>query len=431
MPKLEDVFGIAKEPLKSYHEREHVDRLFVKALKDDRHIVVYGSSKQGKSSLRQKHLDESKCTIYRCSPVSTPLLIYQRMLSSLNVRQEISQTTKTGGKVGGRTIFSFLALLPFFGGGSASGEVSGEKSSEMAVQSQSIVQDIEDAQSVCDLLKKARYDKRVVLENFHYLPTAVQIRLAFDLKTFQEEGIQFLVFGIWKEANFLVVHNGDLRDRVTEIPVEPWESTDFDEVINKGEKALKISIPIDIRDQLKANAYGNVGMLQEFLRQYCELHHIEKTQSKTVELDRREILELLFDKKMQEYRTPLLNVLRIIAAQSSRDGDRPLVLPYYLILVVLGASISELQAGIHRNALLLRIKAIHHRVDKDSILMSDLVSCLLALPMLQQEMQPLLHYDSSQQLLKLVDTQQFFVLSRINSEAAQSEIPHPLAPLER
>ena len=89
-------------------------------------------------------------------------MIYQQMLSDANVRLEVSETTKTGGKVGGKAAFSYLAWLPFVGSGSASGEVSGEKSSESALQTQFIVQNHEDAQTICTLLKKVGYDRWVL-----------------------------------------------------------------------------------------------------------------------------------------------------------------------------------------------------------------------------------------------------------------------------
>ena len=425
MPRLEEVFGISRKPLKSYVDRKDVDGRFLRALKGECHIVVYGSSKQGKSSLRQKHLAEEKCTLFCCGPATTTLTIYQHMLLDAKVRLEVTETTKTAHKAGGKVSSNFVAWLPF------GVEVSGERAKESALQTQFIIPDLEEAQTVCTLLQQSGYDKWVVLENFHYLPEDVQNRLAYDLKTFQEKGILFIVLGIWKEANHLILHNGDLQDRVVEIPVEPWELADFEEVITKGEKALKLRISETDRKELKANAFGNIGMLQGFLRRYCELHGIEKTLETTSELkDQDDELAKLFAGKLEEYQERLSQSLRGIAAQSGRDGDKPLVLPYYLTQVVLGAPISDLLTGIARDDLLQRIRSIHYRQDKEAIGMADLIECLTALPVLQQNMQPpLLHYDVNQQRLKLVDTTQYFVLSRLRRDAAKKEIPHPLSPL--
>jgi hypothetical protein len=62
----------------------------------------------------------------------------------------------------------------------------------------------------------------------------------------------------------------------------------------------------------------------------------------------------------------------------------------------------------------MRIRAMHYLKDKEAITMADLIACLSILPVLQENMQPpLIHYDINQQRLKLVDTTQYFVLSRI------------------
>ena len=53
MPKFQtvDVFGLSRGVPNNYVERDAVDSEFRKALKLNRHIVIYGGSKQGKSSL--------------------------------------------------------------------------------------------------------------------------------------------------------------------------------------------------------------------------------------------------------------------------------------------------------------------------------------------------------------------------------------------
>lgn len=79
-----------------------------------------------------------------------------------------------------------------------------------------------------------------MLENFHYLSSEVQERLAYDLRVFQDLGVIFVVLGIWREANRLVQFNGDLLDRATEVPVEPWLDDDFSKVIDKGSKLLNV-----------------------------------------------------------------------------------------------------------------------------------------------------------------------------------------------
>ncbi len=49
--KLEDVFGVSSKPVLSYISRDDVDDRFLEAIKSEKQVVVYGSSKQGKTSL--------------------------------------------------------------------------------------------------------------------------------------------------------------------------------------------------------------------------------------------------------------------------------------------------------------------------------------------------------------------------------------------
>ena len=48
-----DVFGIQRDVPKNYVPRDRLIDVFIESLARDKHIVVYGSSKQGKTSLRK------------------------------------------------------------------------------------------------------------------------------------------------------------------------------------------------------------------------------------------------------------------------------------------------------------------------------------------------------------------------------------------
>jgi hypothetical protein len=52
-------------------------------------------------------------------------------------------------------------------------------------------------------------------------------------------------------------------------------------------------------------------------------------------------------------------------------GEDPLILPYYLTLLILTVPIDERTEGVHRRALLEKIQALHHRADKTTIRPGD------------------------------------------------------------
>ena len=58
--KARDVFGVGREMPLNYVEREDVDGKFLASLTRDKHVVIYGSSKQGKTALRKHCLQDTE-----------------------------------------------------------------------------------------------------------------------------------------------------------------------------------------------------------------------------------------------------------------------------------------------------------------------------------------------------------------------------------
>lgn len=428
---LKNVFGIRSHQIESYTERTAVDGAFAEALEGDHHIVVYGSSKQGKTSLRVKHLDTDKCVVFRCGPRTEISAIYMSILRQEKVKINIHETRTFSGKAAAKAQFTYSAKLPLFSS-SMGGEASGELGAALERYSEHVAFDLGEAQSVGELLQEMNFRKFIVLENFHYLARDVQRDLARDLKTFHEIGVRFIILGIWREANMLMIHNPDLQDRVTEIPVEPWHADDFDKVIDVGCRYLNISIVRDVLARFKYEAFGNVGMLQEFLRLYCEIHGVTETQEGHLELVSNAQATEVFERKLADQKTQFINCLGTIAGKSRTDHKDPLLLPYYLVRILCTLKLDEIRDGIHKQRLLECIREMHHREHKDAIRGNDITHLLNSLQQLQVDLgTPFLYYDANMRRLRLVDTRHFFVLNRANREELLGEIPFPVDEIAR
>ena len=86
MARLDDVFGVTSKPVLSYVERKYVDTSFREALTSHKQIIVYGSSKQGKTALVSKHLPYANNLLVSLTPKTTLLDVYQTILSKAGVR---------------------------------------------------------------------------------------------------------------------------------------------------------------------------------------------------------------------------------------------------------------------------------------------------------------------------------------------------------
>jgi len=428
MANVEEVFGIRSKLVLSYVERSEVDQRFVEALKTDHHVVVYGSSKQGKTSLRQKHLRESECIIVRCSPRMTMLDLYQSVVRQSGARIQTIETRTTTGTAETKVSAGFRAFIPWVGGADTSVEGTAGVEAQGAFTSEFVAYNLEDSQAIAELLVAVGKSKWVVLENFHYLPPNVQQSIAFDLKTFHEVGIRFLILGIWREANLLVTHNSDLQGRIVEVPVEPWEVRDFHRVADKGSELLRINIAPVALESFCRNAYGNVGLFQEFLRVFCLRSGVVQNAKSLKILDSGSAQAESIAENLDSRRNALVKNLQGIAAKSRvRRGEteKPLLLPYYLVLVLLQQDTARLSEGIDKGQLLTLLRQIHHRKDKDTVRIGDVTNLVLKLPVYQADMTPILYYDGNSRRVRVVDNSIFFVLDNADRSEIAEEIPMP------
>jgi len=93
---VEEVFGVSGKQVASYVERQKVDDKFKDALKTDKQVIVYGSSKQGKTALVKKYINYEDNIVISLSPKSALKDIYQSMLRKSGVVLKTSYTEGTG-----------------------------------------------------------------------------------------------------------------------------------------------------------------------------------------------------------------------------------------------------------------------------------------------------------------------------------------------
>lgn len=105
------VYGVSNDLIDTYIERPEVDQSFTKGLQKNKHIIVYGASKQGKTSLTNKHLTENDYVKVNCSPSATTLDIYNSIARQLDIDiiESKEVTTIIGGDVFCKTFLHNIA----------------------------------------------------------------------------------------------------------------------------------------------------------------------------------------------------------------------------------------------------------------------------------------------------------------------------------
>lgn len=429
--KLEQVFGVSREAVATYIEREAVDSSLAAALKETRQIIIYGSSKQGKTSLLHRHVPESHRVTVHCGPPTTAEDVYRSFLRQRNVEITTEKTSGASREIGSSISAKFTAMIPFFGSGES--EMKGEAkagASENATK-RMIEFNLANAQDVGELLLQVGGAATIyVLENFHYLADDVQRQLAFDLRTFEEMGLRFVILGVWRERNRLVQYNGDLQDRIAEVPVEPWEVADFQRIVDEGSRLLNVKFSEAVTARIFEEAHGSVAVVQELLKKVCEKAGVRETSRQEVNIADLAQLQQAIEDKVAEYAARHIRSLESIAAGSrarrATEDTAALFLPYHFVRVMVHRSYGELKDGIERKTLQTLIQEKHKT--PENVRTSDVTGMLARLPSLQANaniVPPLFDFDPGTRRVKVVDSTLYFFIDNCNPDEVMAEIPHP------
>lgn len=395
--KLQEVFGIAtRVNAASYVDRGGLDERLRYLLGTDRHIAIHGDSKQGKSWLRSHVLDRTSTIVVQCQVESTPELLFQQALGLLGIHAELT-TTKTNTLQGSLDLSGNVELGKILA--KARGEVSagGELERATARELKPVGQTSAELSWVARILEAS--ERRLVLEDFHYLSEEQRTRFAFMLKALGDYGVYVLVVGVWPDDHLLTYYNGDLDGRVEDLRLE-WSTDELDEVLQRGGHALNIEFADDLRRELIADGFGNVGLVQRLAEHVCLAEGILETGKKRnigVGASLTEARSDVADDMHQRYRAFADNFVRGMKRMS--EG---LEVYKHLLREFTKAKPDELQGGLDSKELLGRITAS----GGEAIRQSDLTQALDRVDRLQVKIgvrPPVLSYNRRSRRLFLAD----------------------------
>ncbi len=234
--KLDEVYGISREIPLNYVERENVDRKFMDNLNRNKHITIFGSSKQGKTCLRKHCLNTDEYVVVQCSNKWSLSDLNTNILKRAGYELEISSKTSVGGKA--KIIASIKAR---FGLGETNVGSEMERNENSETTCKKLELDVDDVNDIIAALKEVGFNKKIVLEDFHYLKTETQRDFAIELKAFHENSeLCFIIVGVWLDENKLIIFNGDLTGRIVSVNADLWSAIEMEQVIKNGAELLNI-----------------------------------------------------------------------------------------------------------------------------------------------------------------------------------------------
>lgn len=240
---FKEVFGIKinKLPL-SYIQRKDVSRKYTDAVSEGLHIILYGGTKQGKTSFLLNHYG-----------ATIPEFI--RVDGGMSI-QDLNNK-----------IFKNILL------------------SEKKLQRNPVV--IKSLEDIRQYLRDQGFENRprtVIIENYHYLLKQKYSKHFLEQMRNSIEGshqLNIILVGIFKDQDITTYVNGDLSGRITSITLEPWSDDLLGEIITKGLQLLGIEIEDRFRNMIIENSFGNVAILQDLMKNIVELYMSDRNNLKT------------------------------------------------------------------------------------------------------------------------------------------------------
>jgi hypothetical protein len=400
--RLGEVFGISREVPLSYAFRDSVDKVFLDSLTRDKHVVVHGGSKQGKTCLRKHNLNDAEYIVVTCSNSSDLGQLHSAILKaagytvSQSTTKTVSGSQKIAAKLGAKVGVPGLVEVEV-GAGTDKGKEESVAETRIALEL-----DPSDVNDVIEALRAADFNKLIVLEDFHYLPDETQAQFAVALKAFHESSdLCFIVVGVWLDENRLIQYNGDLTGRVMVVNVDRWAGDELRSVVTNGEKVLNVKLNPAFVDGVVNGCYGSVYVLQEACYRARESSGImtgaKETTAVGAGLDPTEVLRAVVDGESARYNDFITKFA---------EGFRETALEMYrwLLLPVLIADVDDLEHGISYNFISRLLKANHP--EGDALNLGNVTLSLRAIASLQigGRIKPLvLDYDQSRRRLNVVD----------------------------
>jgi len=391
-----DVYGIGRDLPLNYVSRKAVDEYFVANLTRDKHIIIYGSSKQGKTSLRKHCLKDDDYIVVHCSNKWGIADLHSAILKRVGYEVTQSTTKTTSGK--NKIIAGFKAEVLGVGVNTGGDK---ETTNTVGLTTKPLELDPEDVNDIIGAL--GTFDRFIVLEDFHYLPIETQKDFSVALKAFHEQSkLCFIIVGVWLEEGRLTVYNGDLTGRLVGVNADRWTVDELRQVIADGEALLNISFADSFKNQVIAGCLDSVYIVQEACYQACLAKNINFTQDDHMDdvgadLDVSALIKQVVNQQTGRYNS-------FITLFSGGFQETTLQMHKWLLYPVITAEPKLLEEGLTYRY--MRDMLREHHPEGKSLNLGNLTQSLQSAASLQvkKDIKPIvLDYDQTNLKLNVVD----------------------------
>jgi hypothetical protein len=262
-----EVFVPGSYPEHTYiaREREGLEGALRDALNTPGQIVsLSGPSKSGKTVLVERVVGrDSLITITGASIRSTDA-VWDYALDWMDIPNTTSRGERFSGKIGAEVDAKGSIGIPLITkgevGGSASGEMGMERSTESSVERRGLAQVVHEI---------ANSDFVILIDDFHYMERSVQHEVAKGLKEAVRLGVHIVTAAVSHRGDDVVRANPELRGRVRAIDFRYWERGQLQQIALQGFAALNVDFDSRAIERLIDESAGSPQLMQLLCLQAC------------------------------------------------------------------------------------------------------------------------------------------------------------------
>jgi hypothetical protein len=319
MPRLQssEVFTPNSYPRYTYVQRDelHHERLLREWAKTSNQIAsISGPSKAGKTVLVQRVIGEDNLITVSGASVRSADQLWDRVLDWWGEPTTMmTSTVETKTETETRERGAQLGLT-----GTGASHKSGHLEATAAAETLQATASRRGLPQVVSELANTPYT--ILLDDFHYIPAAVQVDVAQQLKDAASRGLRICVATVPHKADNVVRALPELRGRVLSIDLDYWTKRDLLLIPQLGCPLLGLEVDRASLAMFATEAAGSPQLMQSICQWMCNHLGVRETaEHKSVTLDdlgRKEILFLTSN--TADSRT----LVRALISGPKRSGDR-------------------------------------------------------------------------------------------------------------
>ncbi len=295
MPRLSsaEVFTPTSYPTHTYVQRDdlHHERLLREWTRSSTQIAsISGPSKAGKTVLVQRVVGEGNLVTVSGASVRAPDQLWERVLDwwgepHAMMTSTVETTTETTTREHGGQ----LGLS-----GTGASHRSGQGSASAAAETLQATVNRRGLPQVMQELAGGPYT--VLLDDFHYLPAAIQGDVAQQLKDAASRGVRICVASVPHRADNVVRALPELRGRVLAIDLDYWSKRDLLQIPRLGCPLLGLDVDQGSLQMFATEAAGSPQLMQSICQWMCNHLGARETADppRSIVLDELARKEILF-----------------------------------------------------------------------------------------------------------------------------------------